>query len=99
MTTLKIVLCASWLVSAFLFVHLLRGSDSLLFKIGLTITLAMPLLGPVMYLLIQGIPTSQDPDLRDQNGFGGDVLFRWRERLERAGRYEPLRRWGDRKKR
>jgi hypothetical protein len=98
MTALSAVFGVSWLVSAGLLVHLLRKPDPLLFKIGLAITLTMPILGPIMYLLIQGMPAPQDPDLQKRGMYRLDVLERWWQQLEMAGRLEPLRRWGDRKK-
>jgi hypothetical protein len=92
-----IVIGLSWLISTALLVHLWRGRDPMLLKVGLSFVLLVPLFGPCAYLWIQAMPGGQHPDVQDQF-LGGDVLGRWRNRLEAGGYLRPLRRWGDRER-
>lgn len=97
MSTPGVVIGLSWSVSAVLLIHLWKGREPLFFKIAFTLILVVPLLGPFMYWWIQSMPPSQSRDLQDYIS-QGNVLRRWRSRLEAGGYAAPLRRWGDRKK-
>ena len=79
----------SWLVSLYLIARLWRKADLLAIKLGLSLVLLAPVLGPLLYFWIQAFPSSNNPDLRDRY-MGGDVLNRWRARLEQGGKLRPL---------
>lgn len=95
---LYIVIGLSWLVSALLALRLWRGADGLVLKVGLSVVLLVPVLGPFFCLWIQGFPPAQPPELQDRFR-SSDVLDRWRHYLEQTGRMAPLRRWGEKRKR
>ena len=89
-TPILVVAVLSWLLSAYLLVRLWRGSDHIGIKLGLTLLLAVPVVGPFLYLWIQNFPATNAPDLMDQLGFSSDFLARWRSRLEQRGKLPPL---------
>jgi hypothetical protein len=97
MTALQAIIGVSWLISAAFLFRLWRGQDHWLLKVAFTVMLAIPVLGPLMYVWIQAMPPPQDRDLQDQRHKRTDVLDRWRDRLEAGGYLRPLRRAGDRK--
>lgn len=92
------VIGLSWMVSALLALRLWRGADGLVLKVGLTLVLLMPVVGPFFCLWIQAFPPPQRPELQDRLR-SSDVLDRWRHYLEQSGRQVPLRRWNEKRKR
>jgi hypothetical protein len=97
MAALQAIIGVSWLISAAFLFHLWRGRDHWLLRVGFTLMLAVPVLGPLMYVWIQAMPPPQDRDLQDQNRNRTDVLNRWRDRLEAGGYLPPLRGVGKRR--
>jgi hypothetical protein len=81
---------ASWLLSVFLLFKLWRRPDYLGIKLGLSLILVAPIVGPLFYFWIQAFPVSNHPDLMDHRGFGADFLARWRSRLEQSGKLPPM---------
>jgi hypothetical protein len=88
-TPILVVAVLSWLLSVYLLVRLWSRHDNIAIKLGLSLLLLIPAFGPFLYFWIQSFPASNDPDLMDQH-MGGDVLARWRARLERGGKLPPL---------
>lgn len=89
-TWILVVAVLSWLLSLYLLVRLWRGGEFIGLKIGLSVLLVAPVVGPLLFFWIQNFPASNDPDLMDQRGFSDDVHSRWRSRLEQGGKLPPL---------
>jgi hypothetical protein len=90
----------SWLLSTRMLYRVWRGSDDIWSKVGLSVLLMFPVLGPFFCAWILGFPPSQDADLQEHGAFHGAFLWRWRDRLERSGRLPKLVRlkdWGKRR--
>lgn len=60
------VIGLSWTVSALFAWRLWRGADGLVLKVGLTLVLLMPIVGPFFCLWIQAFPSAQRPQLQDR---------------------------------
>jgi hypothetical protein len=79
----------SWLLSLYLVYRLWRGPGFPALKVGLTVVLAAPVLGPFFYVWIMGIPEPNADDKMDVYRLG-DFHDRWRARLEKAGKLPRL---------
>lgn len=77
----------SWLGAAFLAVRLWRSADFLAIKIGLTVVLAVPVLGPLFFFWVQAFPAENHPALKEDISHSDTT---WRKRLEHTGMLPPL---------
>lgn len=87
---LLIVAVISWLLSIWLIYRLWRSPGRTLAKIGYSILLLVPFMGPVFFVWIRNFPESKHPELMDFFAFRSDVLDRWRSRLEQFGKLPKL---------
>jgi len=89
----------SWLISVGLAYKLWRGPNVVTLKIGFTLVLFIPLVGPFMYLWIHGAPSPQPEHLQNRKRFRRDLLDRWSENQEQPQRDSRSRRHANRKSR
>ena len=87
LTAAWVIAALSWLGSAFLAVRLWRSSDLLAIKVGLTLLLVVPVVGPFFYFWIWTFPDENLPELKEDIHYADRT---WRQRLERAGMLPPL---------
>jgi hypothetical protein len=81
-TLLWIVGALSWVLSAFLLALLWRSADLIPIKVGLSLLLLLPIMGPFFYFWIQSFPDSNHPELKEDISYDSRS---WRERFERVG--------------
>jgi hypothetical protein len=87
--TLLAIAALSWLLSLYLLFRLWRSVDLLTIKIGLSVVLLAPVVGPLAYFWIQAFPDPMPVEFR-QPGFGGVLIHKWRNWFEATGRLPPM---------
>lgn len=87
-----VVVLASWVVSAFLAVRLWKSRDPLLFKLGLTLLLVVPVFGPLMVYWIANFPSRLHPQSQARFPRQVNVYGPWRTEDDEPPR-RKRRRW------
>lgn len=85
---IPLLLIASWGLSSFLMFKLLRSESDLADKIGGTVLLLLPFVGPLLFWFVYSSLRPQAPHLQNR-GPRGDYTHRWlamRPMLEEAQR-------------
>lgn len=67
---------ASEVIAALLLLRIWRTRGSLLSKLGWTIFVCLPLLGPFFYMWLMSWPSVQTPELQNRDALG--FYFNWR---------------------
>ena len=77
----------SWLLSLYLLIKLWRSVDLLPIKIGLSVLLLIPIVGPLAYFWIHAFPPASHPELQDSET---GLTSKYRNWFEAIGKLPPL---------
>jgi hypothetical protein len=94
---LGVTVVVSTAYALFLVERLWRSDEVLFLKAMITVFLLIPVLGPLFVLWLYKFPSVVPPDLQDRSPLSTDVLDRWRDRLEGAGKLPKRRRTADKR--
>ena len=78
------IAAVSWLLSLYLLYKLWRGPGFPALKVGLTVVLAAPVLGPFFYFWIMGIPEPMTGHLREEDPDFSFLGRMWKSRKRRV---------------